>query len=90
MSTGRTMPKPRVYHDQTPDCGPYGSDLRLAVDAMLTPLQFVLLVIRQFYGTVWETSASHLRAAVLAVQAISDSDVVPAYRKGRDFLEGRR
>jgi hypothetical protein len=67
----------------------YESDLRLAVDALLTPLQFVLLVIRQFYVKVWESVACHRPEVVRAVQAISDSDLSPAYLKGRDFLELR-
>ena len=65
------------------------SELRLAVDAMLTPLQFVLLILRHFYVKVWETSACQLPDVVRAVGAISDSDVVPDYRKGRDLLELR-
>ncbi|MBV9759159.1 MAG: DUF2290 domain-containing protein [Acidobacteriaceae bacterium] len=67
----------------------YESELRLAVDAVLTPVQFVLIIIRHFYVRTWEATASHLREVVSAIRAISDRDVVPSYRQGRDLLELR-
>jgi hypothetical protein len=67
----------------------YESDMRLAVDAMLLPLQFVLFVIRHFYVTTWETTASRLNEVARAAGSISDSAVVPQYRQERDHLELR-
>lgn len=67
----------------------YRSDLRLAVDALLTPIHFILLVIRHFYVSAWEKTASHLPEVARAMRAISESDVVPRYRQGRDLLELR-
>jgi len=67
----------------------YDTELRLAVDAILTPLQFVLLVIRHFYLKAWEKTASHLADVTHEAGSISDTGIVPEYRKGRDLLELR-
>jgi len=67
----------------------HDSGLRLAVDAILLPLQFVVLVIRHFYLATWETTASPLGEVARAAQSISDSGIVPLYRQGRDHLELR-
>ena len=67
----------------------FESDLRLAVDAMIMPLHFVLLIIQHFYVKSWEATASRFLEVARASQSISDSEVVPAYRKGRDLLELR-
>ena len=65
------------------------TDVRLAVDALLTPFQFILFVIRHFYVDVWERRACEIPDVVTEVGSISDEDVVQEYRKGRDFLELR-
>jgi hypothetical protein len=67
----------------------YRTGARLALDAVLTPLQFVLLAIRQFYLQDWEATVSHHADAVSAARAITDLEIVPAYRKGRDLHELR-
>ncbi len=59
------------------------------MDAILTPLQFVLLVIRHFYLEAWEATASHLSDVARETRLISDAGIVPEYRKGRDLLELR-
>ena len=63
--------------------------VRLAVDALLTPVQFILFVLRHFYVDVWETQACGIPEVLNEVGAISDEDVVQEYRKGRDFFELR-
>ena len=63
--------------------------LRLAVDALLTPIQFILFVLRHFYVDVWEGKACEIPEVLNEVISISDEDVVQEYRKGRDFLELR-
>jgi hypothetical protein len=67
----------------------HDTDVRLAVDALLTPVQFILFVVRHFYVDVWEKQACDYREVLNEVSAISDGDVVQEYRKGRDLLELR-
>jgi len=68
------------------------SEMRLAVDALLTPVQFILFVLRHFYVDVWEGQACKTPEVINVINevaSIADEHVVPKYRKGRDFFELR-
>jgi hypothetical protein len=67
----------------------FETEMRLAVDALLTPVQFILLVVRHFYVTVWESTACDHAEIIREALSISDVDIAPQYRQGRDLLELR-
>jgi hypothetical protein len=67
----------------------HDSEVRVGVDALLTPMQFLLLVLRQFYVTRWEHGASSRPDVAEVARSISMDAVVPQYRQGRDLLELR-
>lgn len=67
----------------------YNTEMRIAVDAVLTLMQFVLLVLRHFYVEAWEGRACQMQEVVREANAVSELHVVPDYRKGRDLLELR-
>lgn len=67
----------------------FRTQVRLSVDALLTPAQFVLFVLRHFYLSTWETSGRHHEEVAKIAKCVSDEHVVPKYRKGGDHLELR-
>jgi hypothetical protein len=67
----------------------FRTEIRLAVDAVLTPAHFVLFVIRQFYLAHWERTACNLDDVVRIAEALYDERIEQRFRKGKDLLELR-
>ena len=67
----------------------FRTEVRLAVEGLLGPSQFLLIVLRHFYLSQWEKTASHMPEVVSIASGISDDAVTQNHRKPRDHLELR-
>lgn len=65
------------------------TDVRLAVDVIMEPIHFILMVLRQYYLSAWEDHGSSRDEVRSAAGKLSGCEVESTYVKGRDLLELR-
>jgi hypothetical protein len=67
----------------------FRTEIRVAVDAILTPAHFVLFVLRQYYPLRWEADALPLGDVVRIAESLKAERVERRYCTGKDLLELR-